>query len=589
MGKVIKRLLIWRLRHVSDHRFMLFLSIVVGLSSGLAAVVIKNSVHFIQELLHHGFTEEYHNYLYMLYPALGISLAVLFIKRMIGSEVRHGIPNVLYAIARNRSLLQRHNMFSSVVSSALTVGFGGSVGLEGPTVSTGAALGSNVGRILHLNYKQRTLLLGCACAGAMASIFKAPIAAVVFALEVIMLDLTMTSIVPLLLASTSAVLTSYFFLGKNVLYVFIVQETFHFEDLPFLILLGIFTGFISIYFTRTYIKVEHLFERINRPYKRLLVGGSLLGLLIFLFPALYGEGYQEVNMALAGDYDHIFAKSLFYDLQEHTYIMLILLALVIFFKALATSVTFGAGGVGGVFAPTLFMGANAGLLFASLFNQQSYFHSLSGQNFALMGMAGMIAGVLHAPLTAIFLIGDITAGYQMFVPLMIVAAVSYVTVKYFQSNSVYTHQLAVRKHLITHHKDRAMLSMLNLEKLLETDFSTISPGATLGDVVKVVATSKRNVFPVVDSNGNMRGIFTLNDIRDIMFRQELYSMRVHEIMYNPEATVDINDSMEEIARKIEASGHYNIPVLDKGKYRGCLSKARVFSSYRRLLKHFSED
>ncbi len=587
--KVLKRFLIWRIKNISNYQFMLILSVFVGLGAGLAAIIIKNSVHLMQELLHYGFSKEYQNYLYFAYPTLGILLAILFIKYIIRRPVRHGIPNVLYSISKKHGHMSRHNMFSSIVTSAFTVGFGGSVGLEGPTVATGAAIGSNIGRVFHLSYKEIILMLGCACAGAMAAIFKAPIAAVVFALEVIMLDLTMASIVPLLIASATAALTSYFFLGQDVLYHFDLIEGFQMSDIPFYILLGILAGFVSVYFTRTYMFFGRIFENIKRWWLKLLIGGMSLGVLIFILPSLYGEGYEAINSCLEGDYGYLFDKSLFYQYHDNLGVIIILLLLVVLFKVIATSITFGSGGVGGIFAPTLFMGANFGLLFSLIVNR---FHisTLSERNFALVGMAGLIAGVLHAPLTAIFLIADITKGYELFMPLMITATISYATIKLFESNSVYTIQLAKRGELMTHDKDKNVLKMMKVEDVLETNFKTVHPNDTLGDLVKVVAASRRNVFPVVDRKNFLLGILTLNDIRNQMFKPELYEkVKVRDIMYDPMVTVNIDDSMEDIAQKIQDTGRFNIPVIKDGKYMGCISRANVFSSYRRMLKYFSED
>ena len=588
INHLLKKFLVWRVKHVSNQRFVLYLSVLVGLLVGLAAVIIKHAVHFTQSLLQYGFAKEYENYLYFAYPTLGILLAILFIKFILRKRVGHGIPSVLFAISKTNGRIERHNIFSSVITSALTVGFGGSVGLEGPTVSTGAAIGSNIGRLLHINYRQITLLLGCACASAMAAIFKAPIAAIVFALEVIMLDLTMVSLIPLLMSSVTAALTSYFFLGQDVLYPFKIIEKFSITDLPYYILLGIITGFISVYFTRTYMFIGGLFEQVENSYKKLLIGGSLLGVLIFLMPSLYGEGYESINMALQGDYGHLFDKSLFYEFKENIWVVIVLLFMVVLFKVIAASLTFGSGGVGGIFAPTLFMGANTGLLFATIFNNFGF--EISKSNFAVVGMGGLIAGVLQAPLTAIFLIGDITGGYGLFMPLMITATISYATIKYFEPNSVYTIQLAKRKQLITHDKDKAVLSLMKVEKLLETDFKTVCSNDSLGDLVKIVADSKRNIYPVINKENIFLGIITLDDIRNIMFKPEKYeTIFVRDLMFMPDAYVSPDDSMEDVAHNIQKTGRFNIPVLKNGKYLGFVSRANVFSSYRRMLKSFSED
>jgi CIC family chloride channel protein len=463
-------------------------------------------------------------------------------------------------------------MFSSVIASALTVGLGGSVGLEGPTVSTGAAFGSNLGRLFRLNYKQLTLLLGCASAGAMAAIFKAPIAAIVFAIEVIMLDLTMASILPLLLASSSAILTSYFFLGQNVVYTFKIEHLFELHELPFYILLGIFTGLVSTYFTKTYVFMEErIFSKMQSVWHRLIAGGIMLGVLIAIFPTLYGEGYQDINACLSGNTDYLFKNNWFSGLENSFWIVAALLLFSVLFKVVAASATFGAGGVGGIFAPTLYMGVNAGMLFGLVTN---YFgnSNLPVKNFALIGMAGMIAGVLHAPLTGIFLIAELTGGYQLFVPLMITASFSYLVVKIFNKHSVYTIQLAKRKELITHDKDQAILTLMNVKSLIETNFNTVTEDATLGDLVDVVSRSQRNIFPVVDNENQLHGIIFINDVRHIIFKQDLYDTTfVRDLMFMPEPIVDPDESMEDVAKKILFLATLQPACVKKRKvYRFCI-------------------
>jgi CIC family chloride channel protein len=440
-----------------------------------------------------------------------------------------------------------------------------------------------------MNYKQIMLLLALACAGAMAAIFKSPIAAVVFAIEVIMIDLTLTSVIPLLTSSVTAVLTSYFFLGKAVLYPFEIQEEFLFSHIPYYLLLGIVTALVSVYFTKVYIFIEKIFSVLKTWWKRLLLGGSILGILVFFFPSLYGEGYEAVNSVLKGDISPLYNESPFYIFRDNMLVVFLLFLLILFFKAIATSVTFGAGGVGGIFAPTLFLGAFTGLFFATLLNHL-HLTNLPSANFAMVGMAGLIAGVLHAPLTGIFLIAEITSGYELFVPLMIVSTISYATTKFFVKNSVYTYQLARRGELLTHHKDKTILTMLQVDKLIEKDFTTISPEATLRDLVKVISESKRNIYPVVDDEKNFKGFIRLDDIRNIIFKPELYdSTKVSKLMTMPDAFVDVNDNMETVVTKFQEYDKYNLPVLDSGKYIGFISRANVFLSYRTLLKDFSED
>ncbi len=584
----IDRFLSWRKRNISDRAFVIILSVITGISAGFGAVIIKTLVHYIQNLLSVGFDLEHYNIFYLFLPVLGILATVLFTKYLLRQEIGHGIPGVLFAISRTSGKIKRHNMFSSIIASALTVGFGGSVGLEGPTVATGAAIGSNLGMKLRLSYKQVMTLLGCACAAAMAAIFKAPVAAIVFALEVIMLNLSMASIVPLLISSVSAVLTSYLFLGQNFLYTFNLKQGFEFSDVPFYIILGIFTGFASVYFTRVYIFIANKFRLIRTWTGRLVTGGVLLGVMIFILPALFGEGYEGINSALAGEYNYLFADSLYFGYRNSILVMVLVLVLLIVFKVIATSVTFSSGGVGGIFAPTLFTGAHAGLLFAILLNYFGF--EVETSNFVLVAMAGMIAGVIHAPFTSIFLIAEITGGYELFIPLMITSTISYATLKIFVRNSVYTYQLAQRGELITHDKDKAALSLMDVSSLIETNFSTVSPEASLGDLVKIISRSSRNVFPVVDNQNTFLGVVWVNDIRHLVFKRELYdNTYVRELMFMPSPTVSIHESMEDVAYKFQTSSHYNLPVLDGGKYVGFVSRANVFSQYRTMMRNFMEE
>jgi CIC family chloride channel protein len=572
-----------------SRQLMIAISIVVGFIVGIIAVVIKNLVHFIQSLLTGGFSIDYSNYLYVLYPAIGVLVTILFVKYLLRKPVRDGVPNVLHAISRNYGLIKPHNMYSSIVSSALTVGFGGSVGLEGPTVVTGAAWGSNIGRLLGLNYKQEVALLGMASAAAMSAIFKAPIAAIVFALEVILFDLTMTAMVPLLVASIVAALTSYFFIGMDVLYPFEVIDKFRLRETPFYLGLGLFTSLLSYYFIRLYVITGKIFDKIRGWFWRFLTGASLLGLIIFLMPSLYGEGYEAINEAMHSDFSFIFDNSIFYDLSDNLPVTLLLMLGIVLFKALATSLTFRAGGIGGIFAPTLFMGTMAGLFFVSLLNYFGDF-GLPASSFVLVGMAGMLAGVVHAPLTAIFLIAEITGGYQLFFPIMIVATTSYSMTRLFSPRSIYTIQLANRGDMLTHHKDKTMLSMMNLKDEIETDFSTVDVNANLGDLVKVVANSTRNIFPVVDKEENLYGLIFLDHIRHTMFKPELYEeTTVRSLMFKPSKVVSINDDMETVAQKFQHSGKYNLVVVDGDKYLGFVSRANVYSHYRDILRDFSED
>lgn len=586
---LLSRFLKWRLRHVSNKNFILVLAVIIGITVGLAAVIIKEAVHLIRTLLTQGFSADLHNVFYFVYPAIGISLAVLFLNRVLKARVGHGIPTILHAISSTNGSISSHNMFSSVITSALTVGFGGSVGLEGPTVATGGAIGSNLGKLFHLSYKQIILLIGCAAAGAMAAIFKAPIAAIVFVLEVIMLDLTMSSLVPLLLASVTASMTSFLFLGTDVLYDFEIETAFQMKEVPLFILLGIFCGFVSVYFTRMYVGIGKLFDKMKKKSTRLIIGGLSLGVLIYIFPSLYGEGYEAINGGLAGEFDFVFDNPILDSFSGNSWILISLVGLVLFLKVIATSITFGAGGIGGIFAPSLFTGMTAGVFFALVHNQ-IFTTDIDPINFALVGMGGIIAGVLHAPLTAIFLIAELTMAYELFFPLMITATISYATIRIFEPNSVYHIQLARRKQLFTHDKDKIVLKLMQVDKLIERNFDTVRLDASLGDLARIIATSKRNIYPVVDDENHFYGMVVLDDIREIMFRTDLYDDTfVRNLMIRPLVTIIPGEGMESVAQKFHESGKYNIPVLENNKYVGFVSRARVFSSYRQLLRQWSED
>lgn len=586
---LIRKVHTFRMKYISPKNFIMILSVIIGITVGIAAVIIKYAVHYTQNFVEHIVNRFEIGYLYFLMPLIGIGLAVLFIKKILKRRVGHGIPSVLYALSKTNGKISSNNMFSSVITSALTVGFGGSVGLEGPTVATGAAFGSNIGIALKLNYKQLIILLGAATAAAMAAIFKAPIAAVVFALEVIMIDMTVASVIPLLIASATAALTSMFFLGVGTLYPVHIVERYTLSELPYYILLGIFAGLLSVYFTKVYMYITETFDKMKSYWSRLAIGGSLLGLVIFMFPSLYGEGFEGINSALSGKIDHVYNNTFYSSMDTNIYITLGIILLILLFKVIATSLTFGAGGVGGIFAPSLFLGSNLGLWFTMLINSFGI-TTLNSAHFALAGMAGLIAANLHAPLTAIFLIGDLTGGYQMFIPLMIVSVIAYTTVKIFQPNSVYTIQLAKRGELRTHNHDTNILSMMSISKVIERDFLTVNKNQTLGQLVKVISKSKRNVFPVVDKDNIFEGVVVMDNVREIMFNTDLYdNTLVSEIMIIPLDSINISDSMSDVATKFQKSPNYNIPVVDEGRYIGFVSRANVFSTYRRMLKYFAED
>lgn len=589
-GKVVHRqFLVWRDKHLNDRQFILLLSVLIGFSSGVVAVILKNTVHLIQSLLEPNKLNSYENYLYLIYPAIGIIITVLIVRYFIKQRVGHGIPSTLYSISKMNSKLPFYSTYASIITSMVTVGFGGSVGLEGPAVGASSAIGSNYARLGRMNYKTTTLLLGCGAASAMSGIFHAPIAAIVFALEVIMLDLTAGSLIPLLLASVTATLTSTFMLGNEVLFDIELTEIFSFGDLPFYGLLGIFTGLLSIYFCKTYWSIESKFERFGNQTKKIIVGSSILGLLLFLFPPLYGEGFSTITSLLNGDEYALLEGSFFYNFKAQLWVLLLFLFALVFLKAVATAVTLGAGGIGGTFAPSLFIGSVFGFSFAKLINSSGWFN-LSEKNFALVGMGGVVAGILHAPLTGLFLIAEITGGYDLVIPLMLTAAISFLTSKYFNQHSLYTMQLAKRGELITHDKDKAVLTLMNLQAEVENDFSTVSPDDSLRSLVEVVSKSKRNIFPVVNSKKALEGVVYLDDIRQIMFEPKKYdTIFVNEIMRDFPAFISSQDHMDLVMDKFNKTEAWNLPVIDNGRYVGFVSKSKLFNAYRKVLQDFSDE
>lgn len=587
----LKKFLVWRVKRISNANFIYILSVVIGILSGIGAVTLKNFTHLIQSLVEGRLIEKYAAF-YFVFPTLGIAITLLIIKYVIKHPIGHGIPSVLFAISKKKSFMERYKMFSSVLTAPITVGFGGSVGLEGPTVATATAIGANVGRLVHVNQTQRTLLLSCAAAGAMAAIFKAPVAAIVFAIEVFSLDLTLLSLVPLLLASASAVLTSYLFLGSQFLLPFELKDSFLLREVPFFILLGLISALTSIYFFKTFFAIEHFFEKIKNPVKRLLLGGLGIGVLVYFIPPLYGEGFVSVNSLLQGNYLKALGSNLWNPLLDNLWVVMGLLLGLVLFKVIATSITFGAGGVGGIFAPTLFMGSAMGHVFAMIVNQLNVFSfKISESNFTLVGMAGLLAGVLHAPLTAIFLIAELTGGYELFVPLMITAAISFLVTRYVVPHSVYAMQLAKSGDLITHDKDNKVLQLMDIDSVIEDNFVCLQPEMHLGEVIeKAVKVSNRNIFPVVDEKEHFLGIVLLDDIRPIMFDQKIYQTTlVMELMHNAPAVIEyLKDNPKKIMRKFQDSGAWNLPVVQKGKYKGFISKSKLLSVYRRTLIEVSK-
>jgi len=583
---ILGKFLIWRVKHISNRRFIYFLSVVIGIASGLGAVVLKNTTHLIQNMLHGELIKDYHSYFYFIFPTIGILLTVIIIKFIIQNPVGHGIPSTLYAISKRKGVMRRFQMWGSIITAPLTVGFGGSVGLEGPTVATGSAIGSNIARMFHMNPKTRIMLLGAAAAGAMSAIFKAPIAAIIFAVEVFSLDLTLVSLVPLLIASVSAIVTSYLFLGKDFILHFRLVDTFAIGDLPMFIILGVAAAFTSIYFSTVYFKIGDFFESIKSQTKKVLIGGITIGAIIFLIPPLYGEGFQVINELLEGKIPSSLNTFYFKEYLSSPWMVIILLAGLVVFKIIATATTFGAGGVGGIFAPTLFMGSIMGNVIARTINLLPLGIEVSVTNFTLVGMAGLMAGVLHAPLTAIFLIAELTGGYELFIPLMLTALISFSIAKHFIPHSVYHRELAKKGQLITHDKDKAVLTLMDLDRVLETNFTPVNSEMSLGDLVhKVVSQSKRNIFPVVNDKGELLGIISLDDIRQIMFDYKIYDTTfVRTFMHNPPEVIrGQNDTMADVMRKFQDSGAWNLPVVKKGKYAGFVSKSKLLTVYRRKL------
>ena len=588
---LLRKFLIWKYKHISERQFVYILSILVGFLAGMGTVVLKNLVHYIQLLFEIDIFKNYQYSLYFIFPILGLVM-VYFIKQMwLKKHIGHGISSTLYAISKLNGIIPRYNIYASLITAPLTVGFGGSVGLQGPAVSVGAALGSNAARLFHMNTKTRMLLIGCAAAGAMASMFKAPIAAIIFAIEIFSLDIAFVSLVPLLLASVSAVVTSYFFLGTDVLLSFELTDKFEIKDILFYIVLGVVTGFASVYFSKVFFAISNFFKQFESRAKRLLIGGFAIGTMLYFIPPLYGEGYGIMNNLLKGDHLAAIGTTPFQLDLSNIWIVIALLIGIAVFKAIAMTTTFGAGGVGGVFIPTLVMGSALGNAFAKIINNMGLDFHVSESNFTLIGMTGLMAGVLHAPLTAIFLIAEITGGYELFVPLMIVAAISFSITKYYVSHSIYTLKLAERGELITHDKDQNVLMVLDIDKVVETNFIVLTPDMKLRYILtNAVAKSSRNHFPVVNDTYEFLGAIRLDDIRHLMFNSELYDkVDVSSLMQVDSDIIDYNnDNMNVIMDKFKTSGAWNLPVIKDGKYYGYISKSKLLTAYRQQLINFTK-
>ena len=591
---LIGRFIAWREKHISERQFILLLSLVVGIFTALAALLLKLLIELIHDAVTDNVIIHGNNWLYLICPVLGILIAGLFIRYVVRDDIGHGVTKILYALSRRNGRIKPHNMWSSMAASAITIGMGGSVGAESPIVLTGSAIGSNIGRIFKMEHKTLMLMIGCSSAGAIAGIFKAPIAGLVFVLEVLMLDLSMGSLLPLLLSSVTAATISYIVTGTDSMFHFVISDEFTLERIPYVLLLGVFCGLVSLYFSQVMYHLETLFGKVRKQSVKFVIGAVLLSLLIFLFPSLYGEGYDIIELLLDGEMNRSSLSDVLLDntLFPRTSSMLITyLSLVLLTKVLASTATCSGGGCGGIFAPSLFLGCIAGFVFAEVLKYVFPGVPISTQNFALFGMAGLMSGVMHAPLTGIFLIAELTGGYSMFLPLMMVSILSYLTIRLFQPFSIYSMRLAQKGELMTHHKDQSVLLLMRTENVVEKDFIAIDKDMDLGQMVGVISRSKRNLFPVLDADGRLIGVVNMDSIRNIMFRQELYRrFHVERFMESPRARLFVTDPMDVVMRKFDDTGAWNLPVEDEnGRYIGFVSKSKIFSAYRNVLIELSEE
>ncbi|RDY60017.1 chloride channel protein [Flagellimonas nanhaiensis] len=583
--KLLRKFLKWRYKNISNKTFVHIMSVVVGFLAGLVAVTLKNMTYFIESVLKMGVVFS-QNQLYFVLPTVGLALVFLYVKFVHKEPIQHAVSSIIFSLSKKKGLLRLKDIYTPLVAAPLTVGFGGSVGLLGPAVKSGSALSSNLSKLFHIDAKTRSLLVACASSGAIASIFQSPIAAIIFAVEVFTLDLTMLSVLPLLLASISGVLTSYFFLGNEALFSFSLSEGFQLKDTAFYILLGLGTAVASIYFTKMYFAIFNFFKRFKSPKYKLLVGGMAIGIMLYAIPPLYGEGFGFINNLLDGDHLKALGKTPFDDFVDNIWVVIALLFGITIFKAIAMTTTFAAGGAGGIFIPTMVMGSALGNVLAKVINNLGLGFSVSESNFTLIGMAGLIAGVIHAPLTAIFLIAEITGGYQLFVPLMITASISYLMTKNALDYTIYTKELAKIGALLTHDKDHMVLGLMEMDAVIEKNFKPVHPKMSLGEMLhESVSKSKRNIFPVLDDEEKLMGIIVLDDIRDFMFNIELYdSIFVENLMHGaPEHIFYETDNMKQVMQKFQDSGAWNLPVIKDGKYLGFISKSKLLTAYRRKL------
>lgn len=590
---IIGKLLRWQRQHLSEKELTLILALVIGFLASVAAYFLHAIIHQIQYLLTAGFHADTYNWLFLLFPVVGIYLTSLFIKYVVRDNISHGITRVLYALSTNRAHLKGHNCWSSVIASGITIGFGGSVGAEAPIVLTGSAIGSNLGQLFHLDNKHLMVLVGCGASAAIAGIFKAPIAGLVFTLEVLMVDLTMASLLPILISCVTATVFSYIFIGQKSLFDFTLGNPWVIERVPACILLGVYCGLVSLYFMRTMSACEGVFAKMSRhPYLKLVCGGLILSTLIFFFPSLYGEGYSATNILLSGrtlaDWSEVMNGSLF---AGHENLLVVYIGLVVLTKTFATSATNGSGGCGGTFAPSLFIGGFAGFLFARLWNMYEIGIYIPENNFALMGMAGVMTGVMHAPLTGIFLIAELTSGYALFMPLMIVCISSYLMTNIFESHSIYAIRLARQGQLLTHHTDSAALTLMSINLIIERDFTFVKPDLPMGKLVQEISRSHTNFLPVLDDSGSLLGIVDITRIRHIIFRTELYQKyTVRQLMLPPVAVLHDQDPMKEVMQKFDATDAAQLPVVDtNNRLIGYISRTRMYSMYRKIISDLSSE
>lgn len=583
MKSIVNYILLFKYKRLSDNQFVYILSIVIGIVAGIIAVSMKNLVHYL-----HSFISDHslHGHLKGITPVIGILITVLIAKYILKVNTGHGIPKVLYAISRKNGALGKKSIISSSLFSVLTVGFGGSAGLEGPSASVGAAIGSKLSRIFHLEFTQVQILIGCGSSAAIAAIFNTPIAAILFSLEILMLDLTIISIIPLLLSSVTGLVVSYFLLGQETIYQLPDSINFNIAQIPIFIILGIIAGLNAAFFSKIYIVVEKIFENIHSIFLRVAIGGILLYILYFFFPASWGEGYEIINMSIENNTSFIDSEHFAYGVESKWGIILLIL-IIIFVKIIATNITFGMGGVGGIFAPSLFIGATTGLVGTHILYALG-FTDIQISVVVLVAMSGFMTGILHAPLTGIFLIAELTNGYEIMVPLIITSVIAYLISKKLTKHSVYTFELAKRNELLTHNKNKSILAKIDLASMLENDFQILHPDDNLFTLVEKIQKTKRNVFPVTDNDNYLVGVFTLDDAKQYIFNLDKHiDMQVREIMYPPRTVISLHEKTEAIVKKIHATGRYNIPVLDNGKYAGFISRANIFSKYQKEIERVS--